>query len=146
MIYELRVYFYKGKENDLDFAYLEADDNLSIITKKTLSFSSNKDEIYDILTNPDNGIFGWSIYKDCRLILDAFKKENVEPFDFQVFDVRYMLNVILGDTENYSLRKYIPLYLQNDKDSPQFENDPNLIYLALKNLFILPWEFNRSIP
>ena len=124
----------KERGDDLDFAYLEADDDLSIIAKKTLSFSSNKDEIYDILTNPDNGIFGWSIYKDCRLILDAFKKENVEPFDFQVFDVRYMLNVILGDTENYSLRKYIPLYLQNDKDNPQFENDPNLTYLALKNL------------
>ncbi len=124
----------KEKENDLDFAYLETDDRLVSIRKNVLSFSNNKDEIYEILTNPDNGVFGWSIYEDCRLILNAFEKDGVKPFDFQVFDVRYMLNVTLGDNENYSLRKYIPLHLQKDKDNPLDENNPYLILLALKNL------------
>ncbi len=125
------------KEKDLIFAYLEADDSLKIINKNVLNFENDKDEIYDILTNPDNGIFGWSIYDDIFNILNSFNATGVEPFDFQVFDVRYMLNVILADTDNYELRKYIPLYLQEDKDSPKIENNPYLIYQAFKNLLFV---------
>lgn len=124
----------KKNEEDLDFAYLEADDDLRPIKQNKLSFSSDQDEIYDILTNPDNGIFGWTAYEDCTKILDAFSSKGIEPFDFQVFDVKYMLNVILADRDLYDLRKYIPLYLQKDKGDPQLENEPFLILLALKNL------------
>ncbi len=127
----------KKKENDLDFAYLEADDSLNVIRKDLLSISNDKDEIYDILTNPDNGIFGWSIYDDMFDILEAFNNAGVPPFDFQAFDVRYMLNVILADRDTYELRKYIPLYLQEDENDPKVENDPYLILLALKNLLFV---------
>lgn len=126
----------KRETGQLDFAYLETDDSLKILNGegKVLSFEEHSDEIRDILTNPDIGIITWEGYEDYRLLLDEFKKIDVEPFDFQLFDVEYMLNVIENDDDTYNIESFVPLSLQKKETHPYPLNRCYFILYALRNM------------
>ncbi len=119
---------------DLKFGYLKTDDSLKPIENNVLSFSKNSNLITDLLTDPDNGIFGWSIYKDCKLILDKYKEIGEKPFDFQCFDVRYMLNVISMESEEFELTRFVPLNKQKSRYEDPLLDECYLILLAFKNM------------
>ncbi len=123
------------KETDKrDLAYLQVDDSLRLIKEDVLSFEANSKEIHDLLTNQETGVIAWNGYDDCRLLLDEFKKIGIEPFDFQLLDVRYMLNVIEEDDDEYELESFIPLSIQKKETHSYPLKKCYFILYALKNI------------
>ena len=123
-----------NEEGKLDFAYLQTDDSLKFLSEEVLPFEENKEKIHNILTNQDIGIIAWQGYDDCRSLLNEFKERGVEPFDFQLFDVRYMLNVIEEDDDEYELESFIPLSLQKKETHSYPLKRCYFILYALKNI------------
>ena len=102
----------KRETGQLELAYLQVDDSLRFLKEEVLPFETNGEKIHKLLTNQETGIIAWQGYEDCRLLLDEYKKIGIEPFVFQRFDVRYMLNVIEEDDDEYELETFVPLSLQ----------------------------------
>lgn len=123
-----------NEEGKLDFAYLQTDDSLKFLSEEVLPFEENKEKIHNILTNQDIGIIAWQGYDDCRSLLNEFKERGVEPFDFQLFDVRYILNVIEEDDDEYELESFIPLSLQKKETHSYPLKRCYFILYALKNI------------
>ena len=123
-----------NEEGKLDFAYLQTDDSLKFLSEEVLPFEENKEKIHNILTNQDIGIIAWQGYDDCRSLLNEFNERGVEPFDFQLFDVRYMLNVIEEDDDEYELESFIPLSLQKKETHSYPLKRCYFILYALKNI------------
>ena len=123
-----------NEEGKLDFAYLQTDDSLKFLSEEVLPFEENKEKIHNILTNQDIGIIAWQGYDDCRSLLNEFKERGVDPFDFQLFDVRYMLNVIEEDDDEYELESFIPLSLQKKETHSYPLKRCYFILYALKNI------------
>ncbi len=126
------------QDNNLKFAYLQTTQNLKPIGNDVLFFDKDKARIKDILSNEDNEIFGWSIYKDCKLLLKHLEENGEELIDFECFDIRYMLNVICMDDEEFNLLDFIPLHKQKDYFQDRLLNECYYMLLAFKNmLFVL---------
>lgn len=123
-----------NEEGKLDFAYLQTDDYLKPLREEVLSFEENEEKIHNILINQDIGIIAWQGYDDCRSLLNEFKERSAEPFDFQLFDVRYMLNIIEEDDDEYELETFIPLSLQKKETHSYPLKRCYFILYALKNI------------
>lgn len=124
----------KNESEKLDFAYLQTDDHLKPLREEVLPFEENEEKIRTILTNEETGIIAWQGYEDCHLLLDEYKKIGIEPFDFQLLDVRYMLNVIEEDDDDYELESFIPLSLQKKEAHSYPLKRCYFILYALKNI------------
>ena len=124
----------KRETGQLELAYLQVDDSLRFLKEEVLPFETNGEKIHKLLTNQETGIIAWQGYEDCRLLLDEYKKIGIEPFDFQLFDVRYMLNVIEEDDDEYELESFIPLSLQKKETHSYPLKRCYFILYALKNI------------